>query len=36
MPQLGEADLVFFAPETFQEGGEIMDRLLSATGADLL
>jgi len=35
MPQLGEADLVYFAPKTFQEVGKIIDRLLAVTAADL-
>lgn len=36
MNQLGDADLVCFAPESFAEIGEIMDRLRSVTASDLL
>lgn len=36
MDQLGEADLVCFAPEFFAEIGEIIDRLRSVTASDLL
>jgi hypothetical protein len=36
MDQLGEADLVCFAPESFTEIGEIIDRLRSVTASDLL
>ena len=35
-PHLGVADLVCFAPDTFQEVGEIIDQLLAVTAADLL
>lgn len=33
--QLGEADLVCFAPKTLQEFGQIIDRLLSVTRSDI-
>jgi hypothetical protein len=36
MDQLGEADLVCFAPGSFIEIGEIIDRLRSVTASDLL
>jgi hypothetical protein len=36
MDQLGEADLVCFAPRSLAELGEIIDRLRSVTAADLL
>lgn len=36
MPQLGEADLTCFAPTSFQQIGQIVDRLLNVTAADLL
>lgn len=36
MPQLGGADLVCFAPKTFQEVKKIVDRLLDVTASDLL
>ena len=36
MDQLGEADLVCFAPESLTEIGEINDRLRSVTASDLL
>jgi hypothetical protein len=36
MQQLGEADLVCFAPETLAHVGQIIDRLRSVTAADLL
>ncbi|WP_139323317.1 hypothetical protein [Roseomonas sp. TAS13] len=35
MGQLGEADLVCFAPDSFAEIGEIIDRLRSVTASDL-
>lgn len=35
MPQLGEADLVCFAPKTMGEANRIIDRLLSVTAAEL-
>ena len=35
MEQLGEADLVCFAPDSFAEIGEIIDRLRSVTASDL-
>ncbi len=35
MPQLGEADLVCFAPASFQHVGQIVDRLLDVTVAEL-
>jgi|SRR5271156_5465505 len=34
MPQLGEADLVYFAPESLQAVGKIIDRLLTVAPAD--
>ena len=36
MDQLGEADLVCFAPDSFAEIGEIIDHLRSVTASDLL
>lgn len=36
MEQLGDADLVCFAPASLAELGEIIDRLRSVTAADLL
>lgn len=35
MQQLGEADLICFAPETLQEFGQIIDRLRNVTALDL-
>ena len=35
MRQLADADLVCFKPETFEQVGQIIDRLLSVTAADL-
>ena len=32
MPQLGEADLVYFTPQSLEEVGRIMDALLAAAG----
>ena len=32
MPQLGEADLVYFTPQSLEEVGRIMDVLLAAAG----
>jgi len=36
MDQLGDADLVCFAPESFAEVGEIIDRLRSVTASDII
>jgi hypothetical protein len=35
MDQLGDADLVYFAPKSFAEIGEIIDRLRNVTPSDI-